>query len=271
MPSYSCGKSAAPVALLALGITAIGLVCQSPRAHQGSVNESVPALSDSADDGTPDFLRLDTEEDQRSFRRWFTFLAEVQFFTPAKQRTPEIRDCAALLRYCYREALRSHDSAWAAQCQLLLLPAAESVRKYQYPFTPLRANLFRLQSGPFTPGDLNAGRFGQFANAKTLREFNTFLVSRDVKRASPGDLLFYRRVGTPAVYHSMIFIGRSQITPSPFTYVVYNTGPEGASEGEMRRLTISDLMQFPDPQWRPIAANPQFLGVYRWNILRYAR
>ncbi len=36
--------------------------------------------ADSAGDGTPDFLRLDDPDDQRAFRRWFTFLAETQYF-----------------------------------------------------------------------------------------------------------------------------------------------------------------------------------------------
>jgi uncharacterized protein len=236
-----------------------------------ATGQRLPAMTDTASDGTPDFLRLDTEEDRRSFRRWFTFLAEVQYFTPVQRRPAEIIDCAALLRYCYRQALHSHDSNWAAQCQLPFLPAAASIRKYQYPFTLLKANLFRLQPGPFTPPDLTNGRFGQFADVETLERFNTFLVGRDVGRAVPGDLLFFRRPGNPAVYHSMIFIGRSQIAPSPDTYVVYNTGPEGNAPGEMRRLKIPDLVQFPDPQWRPNAANSQFLGVFRWNILRDTR
>jgi len=236
-----------------------------------AADRRLPAMTDAASDGTPDFLRLDSEEDRRSFRRWFTFLAEVQYFTPAERRPAEITDCAALLRYCYRQALRSHDSNWAAQCQLPFLPAAASIRKYQYPFTPLKADLFRLQPGPFVAPDLHNGRFVQFADAETLERFNTFLVARDVQCAVPGDLLFFRRLGNPAVFHSMIFIGRSQIAPSPDAYVVYNTGPEGNAPGEMRRLKISELAQFPDPQWRPNTANSQFLGVFRWNILRDTR
>jgi uncharacterized protein YfaT (DUF1175 family) len=66
----------------------------------------------------------------------------------------------------------------------------------------------------------------------------------------------------------MIFIGKSQIEPGPEQYFVYNTGPEGSGTGEMKRLSVSELMHFPDPQWRPEPANPQFLGVFRWNILR---
>ena len=41
-----------------------------------------------------------------------------------------------------------------------------------------------------------------------------------------------------------------------------------ADPGEIRRLTVEELMRFPQPEWRPIAANPSFLGVSRWNILR---
>jgi len=36
--------------------------------------------TDSAGDGTPDFLRLDSASDRRAFRGWFTFLSEIQFF-----------------------------------------------------------------------------------------------------------------------------------------------------------------------------------------------
>jgi uncharacterized protein YfaT (DUF1175 family) len=64
---------------------------------------------DSAGDGTPDFLRLQDEHDQQAFRRWFTFLAEVQYFQPSSVRPVEINDCGALIRYAYREALRRHD------------------------------------------------------------------------------------------------------------------------------------------------------------------
>jgi uncharacterized protein YfaT (DUF1175 family) len=225
-------------------------------------------MSDTASDGTPDFLRLNSEQDRRTFRRWFTFLAEVQYFTPASQRSPEIVDCAALLRYCYRLALSRHDGNWAAESHLPLVPAGSSVAKYQYPFTPLKANLFRVQPGPFTPADLDNGSFAEFANAETLQRYNTFLVGRDVRQARPGDLIFFRRSGAPPVYHSMIFIGKSQIAPSPENYFVYNTGPEGSRTGEMRRLSVSELMHFPDPQWRPQPANAQFLGIFRWNILR---
>ena len=38
--------------------------------------------------------------------------------------------------------------------------------------------------------------------------------------------------------------------------------------GELRRVALAELLDHPQPQWRPVAGNPNFLGVYRWNILR---
>jgi hypothetical protein len=34
---------------------------------------------------------------------------------------------------------------------------------------------------------------------------------------------------------------------------------------------LSALLQHPNARWRPETGNPNFLGVYRWNILREAR
>ena len=98
--------------------------------------------ADSAADGTPDFLRLDDPDDQRAFRRWFTFLAETQYFQAAERRPAEIVDCAALIRYAYREALRAHDGNWATEAHLPVAPGIPSVAKYQYPYTPLGAGPF---------------------------------------------------------------------------------------------------------------------------------
>jgi uncharacterized protein YfaT (DUF1175 family) len=221
--------------------------------------------SDSAQDGTPDFLRLDDADDDRAFRRWFTFLAETQFFQREAARPAEIVDCAALIRYAYREALRAHDGRWATDVHLPLLPGIASVGKYQYPFTPLGADLFRVKAGRFAFGDLRSGAFAQFADAKTLQLRNTHFVTRDVARAEPGDLLFYRHDGGEMPFHSMIYLGESQIEKSAARYLVYHTGP---GPNEIRRPSVQELLQFPEADWRPLADNPRFLGVYRWNILR---
>jgi uncharacterized protein len=222
---------------------------------------ALPQITDASSDGTPGFMRLDDPADQQAFRRWFTFLAEVQYFMPATERPAEIVDCSALLRYAYREALRKHDSAWSEESRLPLVPAIESIRKYSYPHTPLGAALFRVRPGA-------NGAFAQFANAETLARYNTFRVSRDVRRARPGDLLFFRQPVEHLRYHSMVFVGPSQIERTGIPYIVYHTGPDGASAGEIRRLSVEQLLHLPDPRWQPREANPSFLGVFRWNILK---
>jgi uncharacterized protein YfaT (DUF1175 family) len=223
---------------------------------------------DSAEDGTPDFLRLEDEHDQQAFRRWFTYLAEAQYFQPAAARPAEINDCAALIRYAYREALVAHDGAWGASAQLPLVPAFDSSAKYQYPFTPLGPALFRTKPGSFHAPDLTDGTFLQFADAHTLWRYNSHAVSRDLSRALPGDLLFFRQRSGREPFHSMIYLGPSQIQPDGKRYVLYHTGPDGDDAGEIKRLTIEELMRFPQPEWRPLPSNPAFLGVARWNILR---
>jgi uncharacterized protein len=225
--------------------------------------------TDSAGDGTPDFLRLDNPDDRYAFSQWFTFLAETQFFQPAEKRPAEINDCAALIRYAYREALRAHDGPWATAEHLPVLPGIPNVAKYQYPYTPLGANLFRVQPNAFQAADL-AAAFAQFADAKTLQLRNAHFITRDPARAQPGDLFFYRQENEHMPFHSMIYLGRSQFVRTPDRYLVYHTGPDAAGPGEIRRPTLEEMRRFPDADWRPLPANPRFLGVYRWNILRTA-
>lgn len=222
--------------------------------------------SDSEGNGTPDFLRLNDARDQAAFRRWFAFLAEAQYFQEPQRRPKEIDDCAALIRYAYREALHAHESGWAEAARLTVVPSFSPIAKYQYPYTPLGASLFRVEEGPYRGADLSSGAFSQFADARTLWRFNTHRVSRDLAEASPGDLLFFRQDSSH--FHSMIFLGESQLRKDGNLYLVYHTGPEGADPGEIRRLTTQQLLRFPQPEWRPIAGNPNFLGVFRWNILR---
>jgi len=229
-----------------------------------------PALDDRFHDGTPDFLRLDSPADREAFRRWFTEIAEYQALrtdaTPA-----EIADCAALLRYAYRNTLHAHDSAWLDETHMAAFGGL-SVAKYTYPFTPLGASLFRVQPGAFRASDLSNKSFAEFADVYNLKDRNTFFVSRDVREARAGDLLFYRQLDQHSPFHSMVFIGRSRLADAGEPVVVYHTGPIGegraAKPGEMRRATVTQLLQHPDPRWRPLAGNRNFLGVYRWNILR---
>lgn len=229
--------------------------------------------TDQFGDGTPDFLRLQDATDRQAFRRWFTFLAESTYFQKEGERPGEVNDCAALIRYAYREALHAHDGPWADQLHLRSLPRSESVRKYDYPHTALGANLFRTRPGVFVPEDIKDGAFAEFADAETLRRFNTHFVSRDLNAARPGDLIFFRQLGQTMPFHTMIYLGPSHFGDGEH-WLMYHTGPshEGKKKdpGELRRVSVEDLMQHPYPRWRPVPQNAAFLGVYRWNILREA-
>jgi uncharacterized protein len=240
-----------------------------PHAHAQPVSAVVihsrPSLAwgDRFGDGTPDFLRLTDPADQAAFRRWFTLIAEYQAIRPAAQVPPEIADCASLLRYSYREALKRHDESWFQTSEIEVPASPGEIRAWSYPHTPLGPALFRVRPGAFEPDDVSNGAFAQFADAKTLVQRNAYFVSRDARSALPGDLLFYRQFGQSSPWHSMIVV-RSGAAAE----VVYDTGPDHGQPGELRRVLLSELLDHPQPQWQPLAGNPNFLGVYRWNILR---
>src|SRR5262249_6560448 len=144
------------------------------------------------------------------------------------------------------------------------------VRKYAYPRTPLGAALFRIR--PAAHEEDARSSFAEFADAKTLWQLNTFFISRDLRMARPGDLLSFRQLEQSSPYHSMIFGGRSQFDKgaTESDILVYHTGPNHKQPGEMRRTSVSELLEHPSPRWRPSPGNSNFLGVYRWNILREA-
>ena len=214
-------------------------------------------------DGTPDFLRLTDPADQAAFRQWFVAIAEYQAQRPRAEVPAEITDCASLLRYGYREALKRHDDSWFVATGMEVRALPGEIRAWRYPETPLGAGLFRVRPGSFQAADVGNGAFAQFADARTLVERNAWLVSRDVREAEPGDLLFYRQFGQSSPWHSMIVAG-----VGPGAAVVYDTGTDHGRTGELRRVALAELLDHPQPQWRPEIGNPNFLGVYRWNILR---
>jgi uncharacterized protein YfaT (DUF1175 family) len=252
--------------LLLVGATAGQKAAQTAAAHSSRLTD-LPEST--ADNGTPGFLRLDSPPDRAAFRQWFVAIAEFQGLRPVAEIPPEINDCAALLRYAYRGALHAHTKDWLEENKLEGVAFLPSVRKYAYPHTPLGAALFRVR--PAAAGESLKTSFAEFADAKTLLQLNAYFVSRDIRLAQPGDLLFYRQLEQNSPYHSIIFVGRSQFIAGEGAddpIVVYHTGPIGKAPGEMRRIRLGQLLQHPSPRWRPVSGNSNFLGVYRWNILR---
>jgi uncharacterized protein YfaT (DUF1175 family) len=223
---------------------------------------------DSLRDGFPDGTRLDSAQDRENFTRWFAFLAETQYYSASRQSRGEVQDCAALVRFAYRNSLMAHSSAWREETALPYDPGFGEITKYHYPYGPLGRALFRSRPGPIASDDLAQGAFVEFADSATLLRFNTYLISRDVRSAAPGDLLFFHQPVQLEPFHTMIFVGKSYYQPQGSDWIVYHTGDLDGHRGEIREVQTGTLIKHPDPHWRPLMNNPNFLGVYRLEILR---
>jgi len=227
-----------------------------------------PSRHDSLGDGFPDGARLDSGQDRENFARWFTFLAETQYYATSPRTRIEVQDCAALVRFAFRNSLVAHSPAWREDAGLPYDPGFGDITKYHYPNGPLGRALFRTRPGPITPGDLAQGAFAEFADSATLLRYNTFLISRDVSAARPGDLLFFHQPVQREPFHTMMFVGKSYYQPQGADWIVYHTGDLNGHRGEIREVQTGTLLAHPDLRWRPLLNNPNFLGVYRLEILR---
>jgi uncharacterized protein YfaT (DUF1175 family) len=226
---------------------------------------------DSDADGIPDREELRAFGDRENFRRWFTAIAEAQFYRAADEWNEGQRDCAGLVRFAWREALRPHDRAWFQRMGEDYEPVAPDVRAYTLGRnSPVGEKLFRTAAGSFDVSNLGDGTFSEFADARTLKEFNSEFVSRDRAEAEPGDLLFFHQPWVQKYpYHVMIFLGRARAdNEGAGDWVVYHTGSTPADAGEVKKVRLSVLERHPDPRWRPVASNRNFLGFYRLKILQ---
>lgn len=237
--------------------------------------------NDSQRDGIPDCIRLRSFNDRENFRRWFTGITELQFYHQSDAWKAEQRDCAGLVRFALREALREHNRAWFRKMGAIYEPLAPDVRAYTLERNPLGEKLFRTKSGAFTESDLTSGAFNEFADARTLKDFNSRFVSRNRSEAEPGDLLFfYQPWAQKFPYHVMIFLGKAyqadDAADAPATvgdaaandWVIYHTGASVADSGTIKKVRLAVLDQHPDKRWRPVLSNRNFLGFYRLKILQ---
>ncbi len=233
-------------------------------------SNSNPATADSDNDGIPDFAELRTFEDRENFRRWFTAIAETQFYQLSEQWKREQRDCAGLVRFAMREALRKHDRAWFQRMGPAYEPVARDVRGFDLDKNQLGEKIFRADFGAYRDDDLRSNRFSEFADARTLKNFNVEFVSRDAREAQPGDLLFYYQPWVQKFpFHVMVFLGTPRVAPNgERDWVVYHTGSTATDDGTVKKVQLSVLNQHPDPRWRPVERNKNFLGFYRLKILQ---
>ncbi|MEO8678597.1 MAG: DUF1175 family protein [Vicinamibacterales bacterium] len=200
-------------------------------------------------------VRLADESDRAAFRAWFVLLADAQF----ERTTPDVVDCAALVRHAFREALRAHTPEWVRQSALPFTPHFAEVRS-----APHAGDdgwpLFRVANTP-------APKYAEFADAKTLVSLNARALGRSAAAARAGDLLYFHQPGQQDPDHLMVFVGRSFFEADGDDWVVYHTGPTATGPGEVRKARLSTLAQHPAPRWRPLVSNPQFIGVFRLAAL----
>ncbi len=200
----------------------------------------------------PAQLQLLDETDRNACRAWFVVLADAQFYRP----TPDVADCAGLVRHALREAVRAHGSEWLRRWAIPGMPSYPDVRR-----PPVARDgslpLFRI------PG----GGHAEFADARTIIGYNTKQIGRDLDAARPGDLLYFHQESGDAPDHLMVFIGASPFDGSARDWIVYHTGPEGTKAGEMRKVSAANLLRHPAARWRPVAGNPSFVGVFRLTFL----
>ena len=170
---------------------------------------------------------LHSPADRMAFRRWFTLLAESRFYARKPLRC--VSDADGLLRWAYSQALRKHNARWYGSLELPLLPVMPSV------------------------GHVDAAA-----------EFTRFYVSRNPADAEPDILLMYRRDEPKA--RLMVYIGASQVFPSPKKWVIYQANaPDGANA--VNKVSLESLVDDPSPELRASPDNPDFLGVWRLDIL----
>jgi hypothetical protein len=199
-------------------------------------------------------MRLADASDRAAFRSWFVLLAEAQFEQPA----PEVTDCAALVRFAFREALRAHTPDWVRRVSLPFTPVFPDVRSAP---KPDRSGwpLFRVSATP--------ARYAEFADARTLVRLNARPISRDISALQPGDLLYFRQAEQRQPDHLMVYVGRSFFDRDQTDWIVYHTGPTDDGPGEVRKAQLRDLKQHPAARWRPLPSNRHFVGVFRLAAL----
>lgn len=225
---------------------------------------------DSDNDGFPDTAELQSFSDRENFRRWFTLIAEGQFYELSHQWKAEQRDCAGLVRFAMREALRRHDRAWFQKMGPAYTQIAPDVTRYKLEQGPLGEKLFRTDFGSYKDGEIGNGTFSEFADARSLKSFNTKFVGRDRREAEPGDLLFFYQPWVQKFpYHVMVFLGPANLGEQAGSsdWVVYHTGGSSTDDGTIKKVALSVLDQHPNKRWRPVESNSNFLGFYRLKIL----
>ncbi len=163
------------------------------------------------------------------------------------------RDCAGLVRFAYREALKPRTLDQRKMHRLpagLPFPEVSSAARQIFPSWPA---LWQITK---------SGKIGFFADGEALIAYNFRLKSFEVEDAKPGDLLVYHTDDEYGMFgrHIMIFAGGAG--PG---FVVYHNG---ATDAKAAVQIVSAASLASEPAWQPSPSNPHFRGVYEWQRFR---
>ncbi len=226
-------------------------------------------------DGFPDKAELLDYFDRSNFRLWFTYIALSQYYYSSPLWNKNERDCAGLIRFSYKEALKKHDNKWFEDMPYLSNIGVPDISSFNYPDIPiLKTYLFRIAPGSFEPDELNSIKnfFSPYADTYNLIKYNMIKVGREDRVAKKGDILvFYNPYDSDMPFHTMIFIGRDIFRDpyGPDDWLIYHTGPRKKDKGVIKKIRRELLRHHKNPKWRPIPENPFFLGYFRFKILDY--
>lgn len=214
-----------------------------------------PTLKTKQDEESYAYLPPDDEDAMRKAVSLVAF-SQSKKLSPAWE--PAQQDCAGLVRFAYREALKERTADQLKRIALgskLHLPPVSFAARRIFPFYP------KIWS---TADGLEPKRsFSFFADGETLVGYNFVHKSDSPEDARPGDLLVYHKgLDAREPYHLMM-VGEGRREP----VAVYHNGARGADAG-VRVVPLGDLYKSPDSTWIPVRANPQFLGVYQWKRFR---
>jgi hypothetical protein len=146
---------------------------------------------------------------------------------------------------------------------------APDVSRYNLDQGPLDEKIFRIDPGSYRESDLTNGKFSEFADARSIKTFNSKFVSRNREEAKPGDLLLFHQPWVQKFpFHIMVYLGRASIADDGnYDWVVYHTGATATDQGTVKKVRLSTLDHHPNKRWRPVENNQNFLGFYRLKIL----
>jgi uncharacterized protein YfaT (DUF1175 family) len=195
-----------------------------------------------ADAATSPAIPTLTPAQSRTFRAWMVRIVSAQL-----QSGPSLRwqqhDCAGLVRFAVAEALRDHDEKWKHASGMAGQPV------------PPEVGLSPAQQSLRNGWRLADSSVSAYAGALELIQGNTGFRGKDCNLAGTGDLLFFDQGDAQ---HLMIWMG---------SFIAYHTGTVTSTDNGLRAVTLRNLEQWPDTRWRPLAENPNFAGIFRFNFL----